>query len=89
MGIFIRTNGRGNAWPIQLGLDHPFYKKTYEDIANASFSVIKSNSDKITKSSIEWELLIDEGHGAIQHLITNENRIPEALTLLPCVKWPP
>ena len=76
--IYIRTNGRGNAWPVPLGREHPFYDKNqFEDLANASFSIIKFANDK----SIEKELLIDAGHGAIQYLIQSANRIPEAIFL--------
>ena len=76
--IFIRTNGRGNAWPIPLGKQHPFYNKNhFEDLANASFSIIEyDQNNKINK-----ELLIDAGHGTIQYLIKSNNRIPEAIFL--------
>ena len=78
MCINIRTNGRGNAWPIPLGKEHPFYNKTeINDLANASFSIIKNDS----KNNIEKELLIDVGHGAIQFLLQNNNRIPDAIFL--------
>ncbi|MEN8120117.1 MAG: MBL fold metallo-hydrolase [Bacteroidota bacterium] len=78
MSINIRTNGRGNAWPVPLGQEHPFYDKSkFEDLANASFSIIESNKDK----SINKELLIDAGHGAIQYLIKFNNRIPDAIFL--------
>jgi glyoxylase-like metal-dependent hydrolase (beta-lactamase superfamily II) len=76
--IYIRTNGRGNAWPVPLGKEHPFYNKNnFEDLANASFSIIRYDADK----QIEKELLIDAGHGTIQHLIKSSNRIPEAIFL--------
>ena len=75
----IRTNGRGNAWPILLGKTHKLYNiKNVEDYANASFSIIKYN---ISESIIEKELLIDAGHGAIQYLLKHNNRIPEAIVL--------
>ncbi len=78
MALYIRTNGRGNAWPVPLGKKHPFYdKNNFEDIANASFSIIQSPD----KSTIEKELLIDAGHGAIQYLIRHGNRIPDAVFL--------
>jgi len=77
MPINIRTNGRGNAWPIPLGREHPFYDKNqFEDLANASFSIIQYN-----KKSVQKELLIDAGHGAIQYLIKSGNRIPDAIFL--------
>lgn len=78
--IKVRINGRGNAWPILLGQEHPFYDRTnYEDLANASCSIIKSSNSKPKEEDIEWELMIDAGHGAIQYLIKNCNRIPDAL----------
>lgn len=78
MALYIRTNGRGNAWPVPLGKEHPFYdRKNIEDLANASFSIIQSPD----KSTIEKELLIDAGHGAIQYLIGHGNRIPDAIFL--------
>jgi len=76
--INIRTNGRGNAWPVPLGQEHPFYdKNNYEDLANASFSIIGYKDDK----KVNKELLIDAGHGTIQYLIKSNNRIPDAIFL--------
>jgi len=78
MSLYIRTNGRGNAWPVPLGKDHSFYDKhNPEDLANASFSIIQNTN----KKTVEKELLIDAGHGAIQYLITHGNRIPNAVFL--------
>lgn len=78
MQLHIRTNGRGNAWPVPLGKEHPFYdKNNFEDLANASFSIIQSPDGK----AIEKELLVDAGHGAIQYLLAHGNRIPEAIFL--------
>ncbi len=79
--IYIRLNGRGNAWPTQIGLDHPYYEKNYVDNSNVSFSIIQAADKTFTKENIDWELLIDAGHGAVQHIITRENRIPEAILL--------
>lgn len=75
--LTIRTNGRGNAWPIPLGQQHPFYDiNNVNDLANASFSILKKENTKIEK-----EVLIDAGHGTIQFLLQNQNRIPEAIVL--------
>lgn len=80
--IFIRVNGTGNAWPVPLGSEHPFYDTGKpEELANASFSVIKTKSEIITRESIEWEVLIDAGHGVVQYLIRHNNRIPDAVAL--------
>jgi len=79
-GVFIRTNGRGNAWPIPLGSLHPFYSaKNFEDLSNASYSLISSEKTEITKESIKWEIMVDGGHGAVQFLIMQQNRIPDAI----------
>jgi glyoxylase-like metal-dependent hydrolase (beta-lactamase superfamily II) len=80
--IHVRVNGTGNAWPIPLGSEHPFYdKKNPDELANASFSIIKSGSQEISRESIEWEVLIDAGHGVVQYLIRHHNRLPEAIAL--------
>ncbi|MDK2978422.1 MAG: phosphoribosyl 1,2-cyclic phosphate phosphodiesterase [Bacteroidales bacterium] len=74
----LRINGRGNAWPVFLGQEHPFYnRQRYEDLANTSCSLFKKRNTK--KDEIEWELLIDAGHGTVQYLLQNHNRIPEAI----------
>lgn len=78
--IKVRINGRGNAWPVVLGQEHPFYdRQNYQDLANASFSIIHSNANQPNKNEIEWELMIDAGHGAVQYLLKNCNRIPEVV----------
>lgn len=80
--VKVRINGRGNAWPVILSQDHPFYDRTnLEDLANASCSIIKSDKKQPTKKDIEWDLMIDAGHGSVQYLLKNCNRIPEALFL--------
>ena len=80
--IFIRVNGTGNAWPVPLGSDHPFYnREDQEELANVSFSIIKSSSAEIRRETIEWEILVDAGHGIVQYLIRHQNRLPEAIAL--------
>lgn len=121
--IYIRVNGRGNAWPIPLGQEHPFYSRNnIEDYANTSFSIINTNGNKsphqkfhphikpqhqnlwcggkinlsesasggpdsvisykkIHNHNINWEILIDAGHGIVQYLIKHNNRLPEAIIL--------
>jgi len=76
--VQLRINGRGNAWPVFLGQDHPFYnREKHEDLSNASCSILKRN--RKDKNEIEWELLIDAGHGTVQYFLQNHNRIPEAI----------
>lgn len=75
--LSIRINGRGNAWPISLGQEHPFYNKNNpRDLSNASYSIIKRIDNKVEK-----ELLIDAGHGTVPLLIKENNRMPEAVFL--------
>lgn len=77
----IRINGRGNAWSIPLGQEHPMYKREEKpDYANASFSLMSLSREK-SKESVNWELLIDAGHGTIPMLLKTYNRIPEAIVL--------
>ena len=78
--IQVRINGRGNAWPVVLGQDHPFYdRNNIQDLANASCSIIKSDVANPKVNEIKWDLMIDAGHGTVQYLLKNCNRIPEAL----------
>ncbi len=73
----IRFNGTGNAWPVLLGTDHPAYnRKNSSEMANTSISVLLKEAD-----DLQFELLLDAGHGAIQSLLENENRIPDLLVL--------
>ncbi len=79
---FVRVNGVGNAWPVPLGTDHPFYDPgDPEQLANVSFSLIKTRIGNPTPESIEWEILIDAGHGIVQYLIRHGNRFPDAAVL--------
>ncbi|MCK4466315.1 MAG: MBL fold metallo-hydrolase [Bacteroidales bacterium] len=80
--VLLRINGRGNAWPVPLGQEHPFYSPNLgEDYANASFSIISVEGDSIAKETIKWEVLIDAGHGIVPFLLKHNNRIPEAIVL--------
>ncbi len=79
---FVRVNGTGNAWPVPLGTAHPFYDASDpEQLANASFSILKSASGGKDPEDTEWEVLIDAGHGIVQYLIRHGNRLPEAVVL--------
>jgi phosphoribosyl 1,2-cyclic phosphodiesterase len=63
-------------------MDHPFYDpEDPEQLANASFSILKSSSPDAETGSIEWEVLIDAGHGVVQYLVRHGNRLPEAVVL--------
>jgi hypothetical protein len=77
--IVIRLNGQGNAWPVFLGQEHPFYNSNNAfELSNASFSIISRNN---LTGGINNELLIDAGHGIVQFLIQNNNHLPNALIL--------
>jgi hypothetical protein len=79
---FVRVNGTGNAWPVPLGTDHPFYDAgDPEQLANVSFSILKSSSETPAAENIQWEILVDAGHGIVQYLIRHGNRLPEAVVL--------
>ena len=80
--VLLRINGRGNAWPVPLGQEHPFYSPNLgEDYANASFSIISVEGSSIARETIRWEVLIDAGHGIVPFLLKHNNRIPEAIVL--------
>lgn len=75
---FLRINGRGNAWPIPLGQENPFYHLAPEpDYANASYSLLTVDVDETILSDI----LIDAGHGVIPFLLKHGNRIPDAMVI--------
>jgi len=70
-------HGRGNAWPVPLGEDHPFYnRKDPLDVSNASYSLQLMESGSHLGS-----VLIDAGHGTVQSLLSGDNRIPESICL--------
>lgn len=78
----LRINGRGNAWPIQIGKEHAMYQEGGAiDYANASFSICKSINSTYNYNELEWEILIDAGHGTIPYILNHHNRLPEAIVL--------
>jgi len=73
----IVVHGRGNAWPVPLGEEHPFYnREDPRDLANASFSLQFRDREKLAVS-----ILIDAGHGTVQSLLSGDNRIPDSICL--------
>ena len=71
------VHGRGNAWPVFLGEDHPFYNRADPyDLSNASYSLQSRESGTLVSS-----VLIDAGHGTVQSLLSGENRIPDSICL--------
>lgn len=82
MENYIRVNGTGNAWPTFIGEEHPFYWDGQpESMANVSFSVFGTDGKEFYPDKVRWSLLIDAGHGTVQQIIKNENRIPVTLLL--------
>ena len=80
--FFIRTNGRANAWPVFMGQSHPVYtKEGKHEIANASFSLLSINDSSFNLKKIDWEIVVDAGHGTSDMILNNENRIPEAIVI--------
>ncbi|MCK4747182.1 MAG: hypothetical protein KAT15_09110, partial [Bacteroidales bacterium] len=79
---FVRVNGVGNAWPVPIGTEHPFYDAADpEQLANVSFSLLKSSTGTPDPENLEWEVLIDAGHGIVQYLIRHGNRLPDSVVL--------
>lgn len=75
--LHLQVHGKGNAWPVLLGGDHPYYDRTRPaDLANSSYSLYLSRNDKVHS-----EVLIDAGHGTMQSLLGGRNRIPECICL--------
>jgi glyoxylase-like metal-dependent hydrolase (beta-lactamase superfamily II) len=75
--LHLEVHGRGNAWPVPLGGEHPFYDRTNpRDLSNAAFSLILSEDGQARS-----EVLVDAGHGTIQSLIMGRNRIPDCICL--------
>jgi glyoxylase-like metal-dependent hydrolase (beta-lactamase superfamily II) len=73
----IIVHGRGNAWPVPLGEEHPFYKREDpRDLGNASFSLQLREGERWLSS-----VLIDAGHGTVQSLLSGDNRIPDCICL--------
>jgi glyoxylase-like metal-dependent hydrolase (beta-lactamase superfamily II) len=71
------VHGRGNAWPVPLGEEHPFYdRKDPRDLANASFSLQLRDQKNLLSS-----VLIDAGHGTVQSMLSNDNCIPDCICL--------
>jgi len=74
----LRINGRGNAWPLPIGQEHPFYGSgPVPDYANTSFSVMAVSET----GDIRSDILIDAGHGIVPFLLKHGNRLPEAIVI--------
>lgn len=73
-GLRIRVNGRGNAWPLELGASNPRHAELRgnpRELCNTSFSVVGNG----------WNVLIDAGSGVVAALIAEGNVLPSAVVL--------
>lgn len=82
MRVVIRVNGRGNAWPLELGASdgrHQAHRYSTFEYANTSLSILGYAS----KDDVEpqWEVLFDAGQGVAPFLIQNGNRLPDAVLI--------
>lgn len=83
MGLCIRVNGRGNAWPLELGANnsrHSALQKHPEEYANTSFSILKVD-ETAEIHNVQWEILFDIGQGIVPFLVNNGNRLPDAVII--------
>lgn len=78
--FYVRVNGRGNAWPILIGDEHPHYdKRNAFDLANASYSLIHYASEIPAPEHVLFKAIIDAGHGTVQNIIWKSNKTPDAI----------
>ncbi len=76
----VRINGSGNAWPVFPGSKHPYYNSSdAKELSNASFSILRT--PKGQENRPDAEIVIDAGHGTVQHIIQDSKRTPDALVL--------
>ena len=84
MNVCIRVNGRGNAWPLELGAPYsPRYSllvKQSQEFANTSLSILGIEGNA-TNGELKWEILFDIGQGVMPFLIQQNNRLPDAVLL--------
>ena len=61
------VHGRGNAWPVSLGEEHPFYdRRNYRDLSNAAYSLVVSTGGKVDADVNVRRISINgEFHGMI------------------------
>lgn len=85
MDVFIRVNGRGNAWPLDLGA--PANKRRNQltgqaaEYANTSLSIRGEQHGGAAEAVPDWEVLFDAGQGVIPFLVQRGNRFPDAVIL--------
>ena len=78
--VVIRTNGRGNAWPLELGAHGPRHDalvRVASEYANTSLSILGYDGPTVPS----WEVLFDVGQGVLPFLVQHGNRLPTAILL--------
>jgi ribonuclease BN (tRNA processing enzyme) len=86
MGIYIRVNGRGSAWPLELAAHHSSDHRHAalqgrpHEYANTSLSILKVD-DAPSHAPVHWEVLFDIGQGIVPFLVQHGNRLPDAVIL--------
>ncbi len=83
MKVLIRVNGRGNAWPLELGtptnLRDAARRESQDEYANTSLSLIGLQEEP--PQTVSWEILFDVGQGVVPFLVRHNNRLPNAVIL--------
>lgn len=83
MRVIIRTNGRGNAWPLELGAHGPRHDalvRVASEYANTSLSILGYDGP----GAPSWEVLFDVGQGVgvgsgyVQKVVTRASRTEAA-----------
>lgn len=80
MRVVIRVNGRGNAWPLELGAHgarHDALCRVAAEYANTSLSIFGYDGP----GAPSWEVLFDVGQGILPYLVQHGNRLPTAILL--------
>lgn len=73
----LKIHGVGNAWPVLLGQEHPFYdRNSARELANAAYSLEYREGEELRA-----DILVDAGHGTVQSLLAGDNRIPHCIAL--------
>lgn len=83
MNVYIRVNGRGNAWPLELGADNPrdsALRGQLLEYSNTSLSILGINGVP-SSGELQWDVLFDIGQGIVPFLVQNGNRLPDAVIL--------
>jgi phosphoribosyl 1,2-cyclic phosphodiesterase len=86
MGIYIRVNGRGHAWPLEIGAHHSSDHRhaalqgQLHEYANTSLSILRIDGEP-SRAPVHWEVLFDIGQGIVPFLVQHGNRLPDAVIL--------